>query len=63
MSQEPIDKLLREADAIIAMGQDLANRGFPGEAACFALAAAQRLQLARIIEGIAALRAAETATA
>jgi hypothetical protein len=54
MSQEPIDKLLREAVAIITMGEDLANRGFHGEAACFAIAAAQRLQLIRILEGMAA---------
>jgi hypothetical protein len=51
MNEQPIAKLFREANEIIAMAEDLANRGFPGEAACFALAAAQRLQLIRIFRG------------
>ncbi len=47
-----IANLLREADEIIAMSKDLQNRGYPREAACFALVATKRLRLARILQGI-----------
>jgi hypothetical protein len=45
-------KLTREADEILAMAEDLRNRGFAAEATTFALIAAQRLQAIRLLEEI-----------
>jgi hypothetical protein len=47
------EKLMRETDRILAMAEDLGNRGFAAEAATFALIAAQRLQAIRALEEIA----------
>jgi hypothetical protein len=43
-------KLMREADEILAMAEDLRNRGFAAEATTFALIAAQRLRAIRALE-------------
>jgi sulfur transfer complex TusBCD TusB component (DsrH family) len=45
-------KLLRVADEIIAMAQDLQARGLAGEAVTFALIAAQYLQAARALQDL-----------
>jgi hypothetical protein len=46
-------KLMREADEISAMAEDLRNRGLAAEALTFALIAAERLVLICALEEIA----------
>lgn len=41
---------MQEADEILAMAEDLRNRGFASEAVMFALIAAQRLKAIRALE-------------
>jgi hypothetical protein len=42
--------LLKDAEAITLMAQELAAAGYHAEALAFALAAAERIQLARLLE-------------
>jgi hypothetical protein len=43
-------RLLQDAEKIILMAQELSNAGYKAEALAFALSAAQRIQLAKLIE-------------
>ena len=42
--------LEKDAEEIIVMAQELASAGYKAEALAYALAAAQRLQLARLLK-------------